>query len=152
MNPSEPTPKTGLNCRECGADNPPDARECWLCLRSDWRGEAAARSEPSIAPRVGDPRIAWLMVLIGMAAVVCGIVVIEPISGVSLGILLALAWVITEIRAYRRDRRGRPMSTIHKTLMIIVVAFLLPFVVTLAMYSALFVLCATGVLPPFSTR
>ena len=159
MNPGEPQPKTGLNCRECGADNPPDARECWLCLRSDWRPDAAARSEPSTAPRVGGSRIAWLIVLIAMAALVGGIVaqtrgmdVVLWISqtrglGLVLWISLTLVLLITVITGYRRHRAGEPMSGIRKTLTILALICLGLILLGVAGLIALYIICTTAGIP-----
>ncbi len=171
MNPGEPQPKTGLNCRECGADNPPDARECWLCLRSDWRPGAAARSEPSTAPRVGGSRIAWLIVLIAMAALVGGIVaqtrgmdVVLWISqtrgvglvlwisqtrglGLVLWISLTLVLLITVITGYRRHRAGEPMSGIRKTLTILALICLGLILLGVAGLIALYIICTTAGIP-----
>ena len=33
--------KSSLTCRECQAPNDPDASECWLCHRRDWRSNSA---------------------------------------------------------------------------------------------------------------
>ena len=48
MNPKEP--KSPLKCWDCGAENDPDASECRLCHRRDWKPGAiavSARSESS---------------------------------------------------------------------------------------------------------
>ncbi len=152
MNPRESKPKKGLNCRDCGADNSPDARECWLCLRSDWRPGAAARSEPSTwrpdaadrskpstAARMGGLGIAWLTVLIAMNAVVGGIAAQNRFLGAVLWIILALAWVITEIAAYRRHQAGEPMSLSRKTLTILALTFLLPILLGVSFAMAFFI-------------
>lgn len=78
MRPAEPLPKKGLTCRECGAENPPDALECWICLRSDWRQDSADQAAPTTAPpRIG-PRIAGLSVLIAICGVVGAITYHAP--------------------------------------------------------------------------
>ncbi len=135
MNPSEPTPKKGLNCRDCGADNPPDARECWLCLRSDWRPDATDRPEPSTAPFGTGSRIAFLLVLIALVVFEPGAIVVLP-----------PVWVITEIRASRLRRRGAPMSEMQRWRMILVLTFLLPFLLFVAVAIALSIMCTTGLI------
>jgi ribosomal protein L40E len=54
MSRIEPQPKPELTCWDCGAANWPNARECWLCHRRDWKPRASAVSAGRAAS--GDER------------------------------------------------------------------------------------------------
>ncbi len=146
MNPSEPTPKKGLTCRECGADNPPDALECWLCLRSDWRPDAADRPAPATAPLGAGQWVAWIVVLIALAVVLAGIAIREPqaVSGAAVvfGISVTLAWVITKLITKNKNR-----SAFQSMLMTLVLICLVP-IFAFSVLFALFITCFTLLVPP----
>jgi hypothetical protein len=49
-------PSSDSRCRHCRATNDPDAWECWLCSRRDWRGAPVDRPRaPEPAPPRHDP-------------------------------------------------------------------------------------------------
>ena len=50
MNPTKPGLTPDLTCWDCGATNRPDARECWLCRRRNWRPTPVPADEASQTP------------------------------------------------------------------------------------------------------
>jgi ribosomal protein L40E len=71
MSQSKSEPKPERICRECGAPNDPDASECWLCHRRDWRSDATSPPAKADVSAGGDPtrrRIA-IAIVVGTAVI-----------------------------------------------------------------------------------
>jgi hypothetical protein len=56
MSVMKPGSKPEETCWDCGAANWPEARECWLCHRRDWKSGARAVSFSSASTRADDER------------------------------------------------------------------------------------------------
>ena len=64
MSQAESQPKPDLTCWDCGAANDPDASECWLCQRRNWRSDGATVSKEHAALQRGDlsQLVTWFMI------------------------------------------------------------------------------------------
>jgi hypothetical protein len=136
-------PMPDLTCWDCGVTNHPDASECWLCQRQDWRKFPGSQPRQTTSPPPRGPHssIANWMVLIAMVAVVTGVFRSAP--GLSLVVLISVlpALIVTEIRASRRRRRNLPMSGMEKALWIMGLTILIPVLLMIALVIALFTYC-----------
>jgi hypothetical protein len=93
-------------CRECQAENPPDALYCRLCNRHDWREDESAIEQPA-ALTLDDVK-GWIF-LTGM--IVIALVVLPVLRPLALYMLCVVspAMLIGEIQALR-CRSGVPLS------------------------------------------
>jgi hypothetical protein len=140
MSQAEPKPKPDLTCCECGATNDPGASECWLCQRRDWRGPP--RSSTSRMPATsGTSDAAWAIIAIVLGMVVLGGIAIAPGLIIVLLIFVLPAWAGAEWIAYRRRRRGLPTSATRKVAWILVLTILLPILLGVALFIAVWVIC-----------
>ncbi|MGP0067245.1 MAG: hypothetical protein ACLQGP_27080 [Isosphaeraceae bacterium] len=140
MSQAQPTPNPNLNCRECGAVNDPGASECWLCNRRDWRGPPRFPTSPKPAPPpMSDHSNALIGVTLGLVAL--GGLVIAPGLVLAMVIVVAPAWAVAEVIANRRRNRGLPTSTTRKFVWIVVLTFLLPILLGLALFIAFWLIC-----------
>jgi ribosomal protein L40E len=141
--------KLNLTCRECRAANDPDASECWLCHRRDWRGDpdspAATTKSVAGAPSfdMGKAVGEALLILLALAVVEIGLLRLAPGLALAFLILLVPAWAITEWRARRRKE---PMSAHHKFARIVVTTVLMPILLVLSLLIAVFAICMALVL------
>ena len=141
---SDPNPKPEPTCWDCGAPNDPGASECWLCQRRDWRGYRGVRpGYPAPARRRGPlSTIGGWMILIAVIGVAVGIFREAPGLAILLLISVVPALIITEIKAYRRRRRGEPMSGLDRLLWVLLLSILVPFLLIIALAVALFMYCS----------
>jgi hypothetical protein len=141
---SEPMPEP--NCWDCGAPNDPGASECWLCQRRDWRKFPGLRTRPSPPPNLPThgplSTIAGWMVVIAVIAVELGLSVTAPGLAVVLLVSVVPALAVTELKAYRRRRRGEPMSTGERVAWIFGLTILIPILLFVALVVALFMYCS----------
>ena len=143
MSQADPRPKPDLTCCECGATNDPGASECWLCQRRDWRGPARFPTSPNTRA-FGDVRLcvghhrarsghggAWGR---------------RDRSGLVIVLLIFVlpAWGGAEWIAYRRRRRGLPTSATRKVAWILVLTILIPILLGVALFIAVWVICMSG--------
>jgi len=102
-------------CPDCGATNPPTARDCWLC-QAEPPSEATAPGPPAARPLAPSTRDAGTVVLLVAIGVVClGAIGLCP----GLGILLALILTPTAIfllRSQSDQAPDRPRSVLLRVL------------------------------------
>jgi hypothetical protein len=120
MNPSKPQPKSDLVCWDCGATNDPDASECWLCQRRNWRSDGATvPAAPGAFPRVGLSQVSlWIafiagaLLLLGLARAVGlpQVFLLFVILVVPLGLVI---WARTQMPT--RPVRGQLMTNLEVT-------------------------------------
>jgi hypothetical protein len=147
MSSGKPEINVGTRCWDCGAENDAGASECWLCQRRDWwQRPGPAQSAVVMQPRKPSRplgSISGLMIFIALVAVILGLWQTAP--GLSIVLFFALpAWGLTELKAYRRRRRGEEMSGAQKLVWIICLTVLLPIVLITALVAALFVICSSA--------
>jgi hypothetical protein len=149
MSQSDPMPNPNLNCRECGAVNDPGASECWLCNRRDWRGPSPFPMSPKPAPQQQQSGGAWPIIALVLGLVVVGGVAIAPGLIIVLLIFSLPAWGIAEWIAYRRRRRGQPMSIATKAAWIVGLAIGLPVLLGVALFITVWMICLVNGAPNF---
>ena len=148
MSQAKPMPNPNLNCRECGAVNDPGASECWLCQRRDWRGPARFPTSPKPAPsQMSDG--AWPIIALVLGLVVVGGVAIAPGLIIVLLIFVLPAWGLAEWVAHRRRRRGLPTSATRKVAWILMLTIVLPILLGVAVFIALWLICMANGPPNF---
>jgi hypothetical protein len=138
--PPNPEP----TCWSCGAPNDRGSTECWLCQRRDWSRYPRLRtrlSPPPALPERGPlSTIGGWMVLIAAIGVSLAILVLAPPLFVVLLASAVPALSLTEIRTYRRRRRGEPVSGWQRLAWFLGLTILLP-IVLVAVVICLFALC-----------
>jgi hypothetical protein len=137
-------PMTEPTCWDCGATNDPGASECWLCHRGDWDKDPGIRWLPSgpDRPRRGPmSTIAGWMILIAVIGVAIGLFRETPGLAFILLVSVAPALAVTEVKAYRRRRRGEPMSAWERTFWLLGLTILIPILAAVALFVALFAYC-----------
>ena len=83
-------PPLGSKCRHCRAPNEPDAWECWLCSRRDWRGALVVRpGDPEPAP----PRHSPHRTTAGLPGL-SGCRMIESVRLISIVLIVALSIIM----------------------------------------------------------
>ncbi len=85
--------------------------------------------------------IAGWMILIAAIGVAVGIFREAPGLAMVLLVSVVPALALTEWKAYRRRRRGEPMSVPQRILMVIVLTILIPILAFVALVVALFTYC-----------
>jgi hypothetical protein len=141
---SKMTPNPEPACWDCGATNDPGASECWLCQRTDWKkypGLRRGRPAPELPRRRPMSTIAGWMILIAAIGVAVGLFREAPGLAVSLLVSIAPALAITEVKAYRRQHRGVPMTIPERIAMVLILAIVIPILVIIALVVALFTYC-----------
>lgn len=138
---SEPT------CRDCGATNDPGASECWLCHRRDWRGPSgsSASAKPEMPPADSGnaaPMVWLVLVLVGF-----GVLAAAPGFAMVLVVLFLPAWGLGMLLT--RRLRARSTSTAAGIARAGVTVVLVPFLVGLAVFIALGMLCLVAVTGDF---
>jgi hypothetical protein len=103
-------PPLGPTCWDCGAPNDPGSSECWLCQRRDWNRYPNLRRRRSTSERGPFSTIGGQMIVIAGIAVSLALFVVAPAVGVVLLVFALPALFGTEFIAFRRRRRGEPMS------------------------------------------
>jgi ribosomal protein L40E len=120
MNPPEPQPKSAAVCWDCGATNDPDASECWLCQRRNWRSDGAkVPAAPGAFPRVGLSQVSiWIAFLAG-ALLLLGLAMAVGLPQVLLLSVIVLVPVGLAIGARTRTPtqpvRGQLMTNLEVT-------------------------------------
>jgi hypothetical protein len=142
MSQSKRKPKPSRKCRDCGATNDPDASECWLCGRRDWR---AVSSSPATKPDTETfDRAMWmssvetLLIALALAVVALGVARQAPGLGIALLILLVPAWAITEWNA---RSQSQPMSAPRKFVWIVGLTVLMPVLLVVTLLIGVFASC-----------
>jgi hypothetical protein len=141
---SETKPSPEPTCWDCGAPNDPGASECWLCQRTDWKKyPGLRRGRPALeVPRRGPmSTIAGWMILIAAIGVAVGIFREAPGLAVVLLVSVVPALALTEWKAYRRRRRGVPMTVPERIVLVIVLTIVIPILLAIALVVALFTYC-----------
>jgi hypothetical protein len=143
MSQADLRPKPEPTCWDCGATNDPGASECWLCQRPDWRKYPGVRPRyPATAPPRGPfSTIGGWMVLIAVIGVAVGIYREAPGLATVLLASVVPALVVTEVKASRRRRRGEPMSGWERVAWILALTILIPILLIVALFAALFTYC-----------
>jgi hypothetical protein len=109
-------------CRECQAENPPDALYCRLCNRHDWREDESAIEQPA-ALTLDDVK-GWIF-LIGL--IVIALVVLPVLRPLALYILCVVspAMLIGEVQALRCRRSAVPLSGFEQLRIVVKYAIVL---------------------------
>ena len=150
MSQSDPMPNPNLNCRECGATNYPDASECWLCQRRDWRGPPRFSTSPKPEPSSDSghgPALIGLTLALGLVAL--GALAMVPGLAIGLLILVVPPWIGAEMIANRRRNRGLPTSATRKVAWILVLTILIPILLGVALFIAFWMICLVAGPPNF---
>ncbi len=132
-------------CWDCGAPNDPGSSECWLCQRRDWnRYPALRRSRSASGPAERGPlsTIGGWMVLIAATAVALAIFVAAPWLIIVLSASAVPALFVTEFKAFRRRRRGEPMSGWQRLAWFLGLTILFP-ILLVALAIMLFAICVS---------
>ncbi len=141
---SKMTPNPEPSCWDCGATNDPGASECWLCQRVDWKkdpGLRRGRPAPEVPRRGPMSTIAGWMILIAAIGVAAGIFREAPGLAMVLLISVVPALALTEWKAYRRRRRGVPMTVPQRIVLVLALTVLIPILLAIALVVALFAYC-----------
>ena len=135
--------KNALICCECGTSNAPDARECWLCYGTRWKAQDQGR-DPVAYPRGFFSTISGWMILIAGIGLALGLYRLYPGYLISAVVLVLPPVLIIEIRAARRRRAGWPMSISERIVMFVLLTFLLPILLFVALLIAAYIICAVN--------
>jgi ribosomal protein L40E len=118
MSLAELGPKPDQICWDCGAANAPDAPECWLCHRRDWRSDGAAAPAKAGAIPDHDPsrRSIAIAIVVGTVLLVGTGAVHAIAHGSLLAIVLGLSilWLPVVLGIASRIHRP-PVSTERMT-------------------------------------
>jgi hypothetical protein len=124
-------------CPKCGAQLRPAGTTCWLChAKMPPPGAGVIRAsivrERDDAKRPLQYGLSSLLLLITFAAIICSLIKMNPGIGVAVAILAVPAVLRTVFTAFRRARRGDPMSVGSKAGVFLVTMVMLVCVVVAA--------------------
>ena len=129
-------------CGHCHAANDADARECWLCERPIYR-RLTPEPGPWTDARPEPPPVGCLVVA-GVALLDVVLLAMAPGLGILLLVTAVPASLASEFHARRRLRHGRPMSELARAGWFLFWMIVLPFLLALALFIAVMVLCGGG--------
>jgi hypothetical protein len=136
----QPAPSPEPLCWGCGAPNNAGSSECWLCQRRDWNRYPNLRRRRSTSERGPLSMIGGQMVVIAGIAVALALFVAAPAVGIVLLLSAVPALTTTEFIAFRRRRRGEPMSLGQRVGWFLGLTILFP-ILLIALGIALFAIC-----------
>lgn len=140
--------KSGLICSECGAANPSDARECWICHGTRWKAQDQVRDVTSFPQGFFSTIPGWMILIAGIGLAL-GLYRLSPGFLMTAAVLIVPPLLIVQFWAARRRDAWQPMSTAQRVGLFFLLLFLLPIVLCGAVFIALFVICSLNGPPSF---